>query len=265
MKKKVTFIVRAVTDKSQTIRCLNSIYRQNNEAFDVIVITNIGDFSEELTEKYENIKCVYIKRKKSYINAANKRIKKLKTRYFIFVNSDTVFPPNAVDMFLKSGKQLVLFNIAKLFNHNFAPLYSNKEDEFKLDTYIKNGVNIWNNVISTEYVIKNGLFLKSLDSFDQLMYILALYSGADSYDAINDVLAYKPTITQRREISYDEFSENSKELKKFLKSFSEKGMSDVIRQVVFDFVISNINVYYEEKSFFKKLMIKRRFRKYICI
>ena len=265
MEKAVTFIVRAMVDKPRTIRCLNSLYRQKNKAFRVIAITDIKGFSEELSERYENIECVYVKKKKSYVKAANKCIEKLKTSYFVFVHSDTVFQADAVDVLLSSGKKAVLFNVSGLSGDAFKTVYPQKKEEFGLAACLKNGVGIWNNVFSTEYVKKNALYLKDLDYFSQLMFILRFYSGVESFEAVNTVLAYKTAFPKVKDITYLEFSSNRRELKKIIRCFSRKGMDDVVMQIIRDFVVSNMHVYYEEKNVLKKLHIKLRLKMYFCI
>lgn len=264
VKEAVTFIVRAVNEKTQVFGCLNSIYRQNNKAYEVVVVTNIEGFSEELKEKYDGIRVEEVNAKKDYVKASNKLIKKLKTRYFVYTNSDTVYTPNTVDEILASKEEAVIFNISRLVKNSFVPVYP-RDEEFTFECYVQTGVHIWNNAISTEFVVKNDLFISKLDYFDQLMYLINIYSLVDGIRMIPMVLSYRAKVVTPKKISYSKFCQNRKALKKILRRFSTKGMNSVVKKLVADFVFDNINVYYEEKNFLRKLWIKHRIRKYICI
>ncbi len=264
VRKAVTFIVRAVDEKAPVIGCLNSIYRQLNKAFEVVAITNIEGFEEELKNKYEGIKVVKIKGKKDFVKISNKLIKEMETQYFVYANKDSVYTVNAVDEILKEEADCVIYNISRIVKKKFVPLCP-REEEFTFEQYINLGTSVWNNAFSTRFVVDNGIFIKKMDYLEQLMFLLNLYSLSKKIRMVQQTLVCREKLVKPKKISYVQFYENRKNLKKILKSFNLKGMHSVSKKLVADFVFENIDVYYEEKNFFRKMLIRYRIRKYICI
>ncbi len=265
MVNEITFIVKGLDDKISLGRCLKSIYRQSNRSFRVVVITSLKKKDVAFLNGNEKTEFVFINDKKEFFKASNKQIGQLETRYFMYVNSDSVVPVDTVEKILCRDEDTVIFNISKPDKKDkFKAVYP-KGEKFSLSNYIKCGVSVWNNAICTQYVKKEGLFLNDWSYFSQLMYLLKLYSSVGTIGIISDVLVYRATLIKKKKISYIQFSENRRLLTKIMKGFSAKNMSAVKKQLVADFVLSNIDEYYDEKRFIFKLIKKHRFRKYICM
>ena len=259
----ITFIVKGTDDKNSLGRCLKSIYRQSNKSYRIVVITNLDESDIEPFNNDEKTEFVFIKKKKDFLKTANAQIKQLKSRYFIYVNSDSIIPPDAVEKILDCDADVVVFNISRQgSNKRFGSVYP-RGDKFTLAKYIKCGVSVWNNAISTEYVINEKHFLTDWSYFSQLMYLLKIYSGVRTVGLISDVLICRSTLIRKKKISYAQFSANRRLLTKIMKGFAEKDMNDVKRQLVADFVLSNMGEYYKEKRFIFRLIKKHRFKKYI--
>ncbi len=264
MKKAVTFIVRAVGEKAPVIGCLNSIYRQYNKAYEVVAITDIDGFAEELKNKYKGIQVITVNNKKSFLNKANKVIRDLETEFFVYANADSVYTPDTVDEVLKEEADCVVFNISRIHNKKFLPLCS-REKEFTFEQYINLGACIWNNAVRTRFAVDNNIYIKKMDFFEQLFYLLELYSLAGKIRMVQQVLVYREKMLKPKEISFEQFYRNRKALKKVIKRFNRKGMYAVSKKIVFDFVFANMDGYYQEKNFFRKMLIRHRIREYICV
>ncbi|MEE1321985.1 MAG: glycosyltransferase [Acutalibacteraceae bacterium] len=261
----ITFILKATDDKSSLGRCLKSLYRQSNKNFSVIVITNLKKTEIASLINSTEAEFIYIDKKKDFFGVANNRIKELKSRYFMYINSDSVIPPNAVEVILNHDEDTVVFNLSKQDkNGKFTTVYP-ENNKFSLSEYIRCGASIWNNAICTEYVINEGLFLSDWAYFSQLIYLLRIYSGVRTICIIPDVLVYRAVLITKKKISYEQFSSNRQLLGKILKGFTVKNMNDVKKQIIADFVLSNIDEYYNEKRLVFRLVKKHRFRKFICM
>lgn len=265
MKNAVTFIVRATDDKQRLCMCLNNIYRQNNNSFKVIVITNIEEIGDDFKNKYPKVKFFGIKKRNNFFKYANKRIRKINTKYFMYVNSDTVLAPNTVDVILSHNESAIVLNIAKLNDKGeFYNIYS-KDDDFNLVQYITTGVSIWNTAFETKFVLESEVFLAGMKYFDQLIYMLQIFSKAKEVSFVPDVLIYRSAVIEKKGVTFDQFVENRKILKQMIQSFTSKNMNDVRKVIVKEFVFNNIDEYYNEKKLFRKLEKRYIFGKYICL
>lgn len=265
MKNSVTFIIRATSDERRLSRCLNSIYRQTNSSFKIIVITNVAEIDDDFKNKYPKLKFFNISKKKNFFKSANKRIPKIDTRYFMYVNSDTVLAPNSVDVILSHNENAVVFNTAKLNkNGGFHNIYP-QNDSFNLTEYIITGVSIWNTAFDTKFVLDARVFLDGLKYFNQLMYQLKILSKAVDAKFIPEVLFYRADIIEKKDVTYDQFVKNRKLLKKIVDDFTARNMNDVRKVIVSEFVFNNIDEYYNEKNLFRRLAKRYMFSKYICL
>lgn len=265
MVNEITFIVKGLDNKSSLGRCLKSIYRQSNKSFRVVVITSLEKKDVAFLSGNEKTEFVFIKDKAKFLETSNNLIKQLDSQYFMYINSDSVLPADAVEKILSRNEDTIICNISKPDkNHKFKAVYP-KEKNFTLSNYIKCGVSVWNNAICTQHVKNEGLFLYDWSYFSQLMYLLRLYSTVGTIGIVFDVLVYRATLIKKKKITYVQFSENRRLLTKILKGFTAKNMIAEKKQLLNDFVFSNIDEYYDEKRFIFKLIKKHRFRKYICI
>lgn len=264
VKKAVTFIIRVFGNKAQAIGCINSIYRQSNKAFEVVVITDNKEFKNKLEEMYEDIKVIKTKKSEKF-SACNKLIKELETEYFVFTNKDSVYTPNTVDEILKEESDCVIYNISRINkNGKFTPLCP-VDKELDLKIYINTGVSVWNNAFRTRFIVDNGILINDIDYLEQLIYLLKIYSQADKIRVVQQVLLYREKLIKPKEISFEQFYNNRKVLSKVLKQFNKKGLYDVSKKIIADFVFDNVDAYYKERNFFRKMLIRYRIRKYICI
>ncbi len=265
MKKAVTFIVKAFGKKAPAIGCINSIYRQHNKAFEVAVITDNKKFKKKLSGKYEGIRVIVTREAENFSKVTNKLLRELETEYFVYANKDAVYTPNTVDEILKEESDCVIYNISRTNKNNrFVPLCSAEKD-FTFETYINSGISVWNNAFRTRFVVDNGIFIKDIDYFEQLIFLLQIYSVAGKIRMVQQVLVCRENLVKPQAISFEQFYAHRKVLGKILKQFNQKGMYTVSKKIISDFVFDNMDVYYQEKNFFKKMLIRYRIRKYICI
>lgn len=265
MRKSVTFIVKVFGKKAPAIGCINSIRRQYNKDCEIVVITDSKKFKEKIETEYDGIRAIRVKNPEKFPEISNNLIKELDTEYFVYANKDSVYPPNAADEILSEKSDCMIYNISRTNkNGKFVPLCP-AEKPFTFEKYMELGVSVWNNAFRTQFVVDNGLFIDDIDYFGQLMFLLKVYSLADKIRITEKVLVLRENLVKPKAISFEQFYENRKVLKKVLKRFNKKGMYSVSKKIVSDFVFDNMDVYYYEKSFFRKILIKNRIRKYICI
>tara|TARA_B100000795_G_C22431355_1_gene298311 strand:- start:33 stop:338 length:306 start_codon:yes stop_codon:yes gene_type:complete len=88
----LTIIITTFKSEDKIDICLNSI----GNDFRVIVIENSNNqkFKNYIENKYQNVECELTKENLGYGKANNKGLKKVKTRYSLILNPDTILKKN---------------------------------------------------------------------------------------------------------------------------------------------------------------------------
>ena len=96
--KDLSIVIVTFKSESKIFNCLNSIPSN----LDVIVVENSNNlnFKSEIEKKYVNVKCFLTGTNKGYATANNMGLKKVKTKYALVLNPDTIVGKNAIENFL---------------------------------------------------------------------------------------------------------------------------------------------------------------------
>jgi len=102
MSKDLTVIITTFKSDLKIENCLNSI----NSQIKVIVIENSQSesFKIHIEKKYKNVECILPKENLGYSKANNLGLSKVKTKYALILNPDTVLDPQAINNFLEFTK-----------------------------------------------------------------------------------------------------------------------------------------------------------------
>ena len=109
MSNDLTVIITTFKSDLKIENCLNSI----NSQIKVIIIENSKSesFKANIEKKFTNVECILPKENLGYSKANNLGLSKVKTKYALILNPDTVLDPEAINNFLEFTKNYEDFAI----------------------------------------------------------------------------------------------------------------------------------------------------------
>ena len=101
--KDLTIVIVTFKSEAKISICLNSISKE----IPVIIVenSNNGNFKKEIESKFNNVDCILTKDNKGYATANNIGLKKVKTKYALVLNPDTVLDKDAIKNFLSTANR----------------------------------------------------------------------------------------------------------------------------------------------------------------
>ena len=101
--KELTVVIVTLKSEPKIFDCLKSI----TNVTEIIVVENSNndDFKKKLENEYSNLKCILTGENLGYAAANNIGLKRVKTKYALVLNPDTILDENAIQRFLKSAKK----------------------------------------------------------------------------------------------------------------------------------------------------------------
>ena len=129
--KELTVVIVTFKSEGKILDCLNSIGDQAN----IIVVENSQniDFKNNLEKKFSNLKCILTGENLGYAAANNIGLKKVKTKYALILNPDTILDKNAISRFLKSIKKIKDFWLMGPANHQMVQLEFGDKEQIEVD------------------------------------------------------------------------------------------------------------------------------------
>ena len=120
--KDITIVITSFKSGEIINNCLNSIDRQ----YKVILVENSNDleFKKKIEEKFNNVECILTGENFGYGKANNIGLKKVKTKYALILNPDTILDVSALENFFTAINQVPGFAI-------MGPYIQEKKDETK--------------------------------------------------------------------------------------------------------------------------------------
>ena len=102
--KNLTIIIVTYKSEKKVRNCLNSI----SDQIPVIIVENSSDknFKREIEESYKNVNCILSGENKGYSTANNIGLNKVKSKYALVLNPDTILEKNSIKNFLKTAEKL---------------------------------------------------------------------------------------------------------------------------------------------------------------
>ncbi len=262
---KIVFIVNAVKDIHKVARALNSISRQSNNEYEVVVASSFK--KDELLCEVKNLKSfVHINNNKDFASLYCKEANSLPENYFLLtVNYDEIVAPNAVETLLNHKENdIIISNMAVAANNKYSPLYSVTKD-LNIGDYLNRGAVIWNCCIRAGFIKKSGALLNNLSYLPQTLYLLHAIAAAKSIFLTNTVLYYRDILMKEKAVEYKDFSRNRKTISKILKVLKKKRDYEVLEYTVKKFVVPQLPKLYAETSFIKRIKKRLILIKYLGI
>ena len=101
--KDLTIVIVTFKSEAKISNCLSSIPKETP----VIVVENSNNekFKKEIQSKYDNVKCILTGENKGYSAANNIGLYKVKTKYALVLNPDTILDKSAIKNFLYSASK----------------------------------------------------------------------------------------------------------------------------------------------------------------
>ena len=98
--KDITIIITSFKSDEKVINCLNSIDKQCK----VIIVENSNnlEFKKNFEQKFDNVECILTGENLGYGKANNIGLKKIKTKYALILNPDTVLGKTALENFFEA-------------------------------------------------------------------------------------------------------------------------------------------------------------------
>ena len=123
MNKLLTIVIISYKSKKLILSHIQKFYNK----FKIIVVENSSDeqFKKTLKKNYKNVN-IYLKNNIGYGRAVNFAAKKIKTKYFISMNPDTIINTNTFKSLMNAAVQIKKFGAIGPIHKNFKKRYRNK-------------------------------------------------------------------------------------------------------------------------------------------
>ena len=176
MNKLLTIIVPSYRSKKLILFHLKKL----NKNFKIIIVENSNDKSlkEIINKKYKNVE-VYLKKNIGYGRAVNFAAKKIKTKYFISMNPDTIIYTNTFKNLMNAAVHIKKFGVIGPIHKNLKKKYKNKFfiEQKKIeapvmlfDTQTFNKIKGFDENIFLYY--EDNDYFKKCNSLDQKLYLI---------------------------------------------------------------------------------------------
>ena len=102
--KELTVVIVTFKSENKIFDCLDSI--ANNLSVIIIENSSNKNFKRILENKYKNVECILTGENIGYAAANNIGLKKVKTKYALILNPDSILEKNAVKNFLSTSQKI---------------------------------------------------------------------------------------------------------------------------------------------------------------
>jgi GT2 family glycosyltransferase len=123
MNKLLTIVIISYKSKKLILSHIQKFYNK----FELIIVENSSDeqFKKTLKKNYKNVN-IYLKNNIGYGRAVNFAAKKIKTKYFISMNPDTIINTNTFKSLMNAAVKIKKFGVIGPINKNLKKRYRNK-------------------------------------------------------------------------------------------------------------------------------------------
>jgi len=176
MNKLLTIVIISYKSKKLILSHIQKFYNK----FKIIIIKNSSDeiFKKTLKKKYKNVN-IYLKNNIGYGRAVNFAAKKIKTKYFISMNPDTIIYTNTFKNLMNAAVHIKKFGVIGPIQKNLKKKYKNKFfiEQKKIeapvmlfDTQTFNKIKGFDENIFLYY--EDNDYFKKCNSLDQKLYLI---------------------------------------------------------------------------------------------
>ena len=103
----LTVVITTFHSQDKIFKCLDSI----DKRVDIIIVENTNDisFKKNVENKYNNAKCILAGENLGYAKGNNLGLSKVKSKYALILNPDSVVEKNTIENFFLSAKKKTFF------------------------------------------------------------------------------------------------------------------------------------------------------------
>lgn len=162
MMPKFSIIVPAYNVEDYIETCLNSIFNQTNQDFEVIVVNDGStDNTLKVLNKYKDNIIIINQENLGLSDARNNGVKKAQGKYLLFVDSDDFIDKTLLqklDSVTKNNPDLVRFGVNEIINNEVIPVYGPKFNNLT-------GVDAFKIIANNKYIEPAWLYLYNKDYY----------------------------------------------------------------------------------------------------
>ena len=129
--KELTVVIVTFKSEPKIFDCLVSI--RNLAEIIVVENSNNDDLKRKLENKFSNLKCILTGENLGYAAANNIGLKRVKTKYALVLNPDTILDENAIQRFVKSAESLKDFWLMGPASDQMVKLEFKENDVIEVD------------------------------------------------------------------------------------------------------------------------------------
>ena len=129
--KELSVVIVTFKSESKIFDCLNSI--PNSIEVKIVENSNNKSFKENIENKYANVECILVGENKGYAVANNIGLKKVKTKYALILNPDTILGKDVINNFFITVKNLKEFWLIGSANDQVNNIYSGDNHVLEVD------------------------------------------------------------------------------------------------------------------------------------
>tara|TARA_B100000963_G_scaffold355276_1_gene373199 strand:+ start:116 stop:946 length:831 start_codon:yes stop_codon:yes gene_type:complete len=101
--KDLTIVIVTFKSEEKVLKCLNSI----SDKIPIIIVENSNNkiFKSKIEQTFHNVECILLGTNKGYSTANNIGLKRVRTKYALVLNPDTILDKNAIKNFLLRAQE----------------------------------------------------------------------------------------------------------------------------------------------------------------
>ena len=290
----LSIIIPAYNVEKYIEKCIESVLQQDLDNYEIIIINDGStDKTNEILEKYKNIKSIKIinQKNKGLSGARNTGLKNCIGKYVLFLDSDDFVEKNSIKKILNeiqhNDLEILAFNFWIYYNKERYYLEKRKlidKKNFSGEEYLKSNLlnksypMSWLNIYNKEFLLKNNLFFKEGILHEDIEFNIRLLLKVKKMSYFNVPIIYyrqrEGSITKKklnRRYSYIKilktYLEEIKRIKdkeliqllyNYMSYISKNVIIESIKEKDFKFLIKN-------KTLLKNILRKSNKIKYKCI
>ena len=199
---KFSIIVPVYNTEKYLDDCLNSIFKQSNQDFEVICVNDGStDKSKDILNKYKDDITIVTQENSGLSVARNKGVEKATGKYLLFVDSDDTIEPKLLeklDQVTKNNPDLVRFGLNEI--------NGDKKEEIPSPAFNNiSGIDAFKEIVKNKYVEPAWLYLYKRDFYINNKFSFMPYVYHEDFGLIPKVIVKAEKVTSINYAGYNYF------------------------------------------------------------